>query len=225
MIPIFGSMVLRGSHGIHELVRPLIAIGGMGFVLLGVLQLMGNQFAFDRDGFRVFVLCAARRRDILLGKNLTFAPVAMGLAAILLMIVQIVCPMRLDHLLAMFPQYASMFLLFCIFTNLLSIYAPVYVAAGSLKPSNPKLTTVLLQFAMGIFLFPLTQGLTLLPLGIEAVLVGLLGWPAGVPIYLVLSLAECAVVVVIYRLALDWQGGLLQAREQRILEIVTSRAL
>ena len=58
--------------------RPLVAIGGMAFVLLGVVQMMANQFGFDRDGFRVFVLSAAPRRDILLGKNLAFAPLAAG---------------------------------------------------------------------------------------------------------------------------------------------------
>ena len=69
MIPIFGSMLLKGGRSIPESIRPLVAIGGMVFVLLGVLQLMGNQFGFDRDGFRVFVLSPASRRDILLGKN------------------------------------------------------------------------------------------------------------------------------------------------------------
>ncbi len=59
MIPIFGSMLWRGRHGIPERLLPLIAIGGMGLVLLGMLQLMANQFGFDRDGFRVFVLSAA----------------------------------------------------------------------------------------------------------------------------------------------------------------------
>jgi ABC-2 type transport system permease protein len=223
MIPIFGSMLWRGRYNTPESIRPLVAIGGMVLVLLGLLQLMGNQFAFDRDGFRVFVLCAAPRRDILLGKNLAFAPVALGMAAIVLTIIQLVCPMRLDHFLAMFPQYISMFLLFCIFTNLLSIYAPVYVAAGSLKPSNPKVSTVLLQLVMFMFLFPLTQAPTLLPLGIEVVL-RFLGRTAGAPIYLLLSLAQCAAVVIIYHFSLDLLGGLFQAREQRILESVTNRA-
>ena len=50
----------------------------IGIALFGVLQLMSNQFGFDRDGFRVFVLCAAPRRDILLGKNLSFAPLALA---------------------------------------------------------------------------------------------------------------------------------------------------
>jgi ABC-2 type transport system permease protein len=221
---IFGSMLFRQRHDLPESLRPLVAIGGMGVVLLGVLQLMSNQFGFDRDGFRTFVMCAAPRREILLGKNLSFAPVALGMAAILLTIVQIVNPLRLDHFLAMLPQYISMFFLCCICTNLLSIYAPVHVAAGSLKPSNPKVSTVLLQLAMVFFLFPLTQGATLLPLGIEALL-RFQGWGTSLPICLLLSLAECALIVVIYRFSLIWQGRLLQAREQKILEIVTNRAL
>ncbi len=223
MIPIFGSMVFRVHQDLPELIRPLIAIGGMGFVLLGVLQLMSNQFGFDRDGFRVFVLSAASRRDILLGKNLTFVPVVMGMAAILLVAVQVLCPMRLDHLVAMVPQYLSMFLLFCILANFSSIYAPFFIAAGTLKPSNPKMSTILLQMVMFLFLLPLTQGPTLLPLGAEALL-RFAGWPEVLPIYLVLSLVECAVVVLIYWLILRWQGSLFQAREQQILESVTNRA-
>ena len=69
---VFGSMLWQGP-GFSELMRPLVAIGGMAFVLFGLVQLMANQFGFDRDGFRVFVLSAARRRDILMGKNLSFA--------------------------------------------------------------------------------------------------------------------------------------------------------
>ena len=66
----------------------------MAFVLFGVVQLMSNQFGFDRDGFRVFVLSAARRRDILLGKNLSFAPLVLGMAAIVLVVLQVLCPLR-----------------------------------------------------------------------------------------------------------------------------------
>jgi hypothetical protein len=222
MIPIFGSMLLNGRHSAPVLIRPLVAIGGMVLVLLGLLHLMGNQFGFDRDGFRVFVLSPAPRRDILLGKNLAFAPVVLGLAAIVLLIVQVVSPLRVDHFLSMFPLYISMFLLFCLLTNLLSIYAPVHVAPGSLKASNPKLSTVLMQLVMFLFLFPLTQMPALLPLGIEAVL-RFLGWSAAIPICLVLSLAECALVVVIYHFSLVGEGALLQSREQRILESVTKQ--
>jgi hypothetical protein len=220
MIPIFASMLYKGGRGIPESTRPLAAIGGMAFALMGLLQLMGNQFGFDRDGFRVFVLSATPRRDILLGKNLVFVPLAFGMAAILCVIMQISSPLRWDQILAMVPQFISMFLLFCILTNLLSIYTPVHVAPGSLKPANPKLSTGLLQFVIFAVLFPLTQSITVLPAGIEALLHSL-GWGAQLPIYLVLSLAECAAVAVIYFFSLIWFGGLLQAREQTILECVT----
>jgi hypothetical protein len=220
---IFGSMVWNARQTMPGPLRPLIALGGMMFVLLGVLQLMGNQFGFDRDGFRVFVLSPASRRDLLMGKNLAFAPLALGMGAVELAAVQAICPMRADHLVSMPPLYVSMFLLFCVLANLMSIYAPVYLAAGSLKASNLKLTTGLLQFAMFTILFPLTQAPAFLPLGIEAGL-SLLGRTGGLPVCLLLSLAECAAVVALYRLVLAWQGGLLQAREQAILETVTNRA-
>lgn len=219
---VYGSMILKLPGDTPDSIRPLVAIGAMAVALFALLQLMANQFGFDRDGFRVFVLCAAPRRDILLGKNLAFVPLALGIAAIMVTIVQVVCPMRLEHFLSMVPQFISMFLLFCILMNLLSIYAPMPVAAGSLKPANPKLVPVLMQLAMFTFFFPLTQAPTLLPLGIEAALEWQ-GWTAGAPICLVLSLAQCVAVVFIYRLSLTWQGSLLEAREHKILETVTSR--
>lgn len=220
---VFGSALMHLPVTFPGIVRPLVAIGAMVLVLFSMLQLMSNQFGFDRDGFRVFVLCAASRRDILLGKNLAFAPITLSIAAILLVAVQVVTPLRFDHFLAMVPLYVAMYLLFCLLANLISIYAPLFIAAGSLKPANPKLKTVFLQLVMFMFLFPLTQVPTLLPLGIEAAL-QYLGWTSRAPICLVLSLVECAAAVWIYRVCLNWQGDLLQKREQRILETVTNRA-
>jgi ABC-2 type transport system permease protein len=107
-------------------------------------------------------------------------------------------------------------------TNLLSIYAPVHVPAGSFKPANPNMTVILLQLLTTMVLLPLTQAVTLIPLGAE-MLMGILGWTSSVPIYLLLSLAECAVVVVIYHFMLNLQDSLFQASEQWILERVTNR--
>lgn len=219
---IFGSMLWRSRDSIPEAARPLVAVGGVVFALFGVLQVMGNQFGFDRDGFRVFVLCAAPRRDILLGKNLAFAPVTLGLFVVYLVVVQVVCPLRPDHALAMIPQFVSMYLLFCLFTNMLSIVTPAQMAPGTLKPSNMTAVGGFIQVGMFVVLFPLTQLPTLLPLGAEAGL-SLLGRTAGLPVYLLLSLAECAAIVVVYRLLIAWQGDLLQQREQAILERVTNK--
>lgn len=220
---IFGSALWKTGAQVPPPFRPLIAVGACGFVLLGLLQIMANQFGFDRDGFRVFVLCAAPRRDILLGKNLSFAPLALGMSATLVIIVEVFCRLRLDHLLAMVPQFVSMFLLFSVVMNLLSIYAPMHLAAGSMKPANPKLVPILIQLVATMVLVPLSLAPTLAPVAIEALLEWQ-GWSHGVPVFLPLALLECAAVVFIYRFLLGWQGGLLQSREQKILDCVTDRA-
>jgi hypothetical protein len=148
---------------------------------------------------------------------------ALGMAAVILTVIQMACPLRLDHFLAMFPQFVSMFLLFCLLANLVSIYTPMHIPAGALRPTNPKLIPILLQLVMIFCLFPMSQAPTLLPWGIEAALEWQ-GWTKGIPVCLMLSLAECAAVVVLYHFCLNWQGGLLQSREQKILETVTGRA-
>lgn len=222
MSGIFGAMIFRGQSAPVEALRPLLAAGGISLSLLGVMQLAGNQFGFDRDGFRVFVLSSVSRRDILLGKNLAHAPLVLVLGLVLIVLVQCFCPLRIDHFLSLFPQLISMFVLFCVFTNFSSIYAPLRIAVGTLKPSNMKLTTALVQLVLFCGLFPLSQGLTLLPLGIEQVS-EFLGWTDGLPVCLILSALGCPVAVAIYWLALAGQGRLLQAREQRILEVVTNR--
>src|SRR5262249_53152940 len=104
-----------------------------------------------------------------------------------------------------------------------SIYTPIHIPVGSLRPTNIKFSTVMIQMFMFMILMPLAQAMTLLPLGAEALLESL-GWSRGLPVGLLLSLAEAVVAVLIWLLALSWQGRLLQAREQAILETVTNRA-
>jgi hypothetical protein len=86
-----------------ETLRPLPAFGAMAMILFCMVQLVGNQFGFDRSGFRVFVLCAAQRKDILVGKNLALAPLPLALGTVMVALVQALYPMRLDHLLALIP--------------------------------------------------------------------------------------------------------------------------
>jgi ABC-2 type transport system permease protein len=220
---ILGSILLQGRADMPVGVRPLFGFAAIAFVLFGLLQLMGNQFGVDRDGFRFYVLCAAPRREILFGKNLCFLPIAFVTSVLLLAGVQFACPMRLDHAVAMLPQFVSMYLLFCAMANLFSILAPYFIAAGSLKAATPKFSTIVLTLVMFFFLFPIGQGLTLLPLAVEAGL-NAYGIGGGVPICLLMSIVECAGVVVFYHFSLGWLGDFLQAREQKILEQVTNRA-
>jgi hypothetical protein len=221
LLVVFGSMFLARSAELPLTVRPLIALGAMAMVLFSLMQLIGNQFGFDRGGFRVFVLCPVPRADVLLGKNLAIAPVALGLGTLATVVVEVIYPMRPDHLLALLPQFVSMFLLFCLLANLLSILAPMPVAAGSMKPANPR-GVVLLLHMLFFFLTPLVVLPAMAPLGLEYALqeLGGLGY---VPLYLLLSLLECLGVVYLYRFVLAWEGRLLQSQEQKILGVVTTR--
>jgi hypothetical protein len=222
LVVVFGAMFLRRSLAPPDAARPLLAFGAIAMILFSMVQFVGNQFGFDRNGFRVFVLCGARRRDILLGKNLACAPLALSLGMLVVALLQVIYPMRLDYFLAVLFQLVSMYLLFCLLANWLSILAPLHIPAGSFRPTNLKGIPLLLQLAF-MFLLPPVLAMTLLPLGVQ-VLLEWLGLAGRVPICLLLSLAECGAVGYVYRLVLTWQGALLQAREQRILEIVTSKA-
>ena len=223
MVPVLGAMIFRtGVRTLPESVRPLLGLGAMSFTLFGFIQVMSNQFGFDRDGFRVYVLSAARRRDILLGKNLAIAPLVLPLMLLLVVGFHIFSSMRADHLLAMVPAAVSMFALFCTTCNLMSIVAPVYIPSGAMKASNIKASTVLIQMVLFTVLFPLTQGLVFLPLGVEA-LARHFGWIDRAPLFLLLSVAEMAVVLGAYALTLNGLGSLLRRRETLILETVTNR--
>jgi hypothetical protein len=222
LVIVFGGSVFAGK-GVQMpvYVRPLLAAGSFAMVMLMLVQLVGNQFAFDRSGFRTYVLCAAPRRDILLGKNVAFLLPALSLCLFTTAVLQLLRPMRWDHFLACLPQMVSMFFLFCMAANWLSILAPMPVQSGSMKPMSPKGSIILLQLLF-TFLFPMTMSPTLLPLGIDFAL-DELGWRHGVPVALLLSILLCVGVILLYRKMLDWQGQALQAREKKILETVTSK--
>ena len=218
---VFGSMLFTRSTVLPAAARPLVVYGATAAILLSFVQLVGNQFGFDRGGFRVFVLCPANRRDILLGKNLAVMPLAVGMGAVVVTVVEIVCPMRLDYFLAAWPQLLSMYLLFCMVANCLSILCPMRMAAGSMKPMNLKGVPLFLQFLF-FFLFPLALTPTLLPLGIALPLEAL-GWAQALPVCLILSVAECVGIVYLYRFVLTLQARWLHAREQKILESVITK--
>jgi hypothetical protein len=222
LVLIFGAMFLAQRVELPPSARPMLAFGAMSMILFSMIQFVGNQFGFDRSGFRVFVLSPAGRRDILLGKNLAVAPLALGLGIVAAILLQIFYPMRLAFFLAVPPQFLSMYLLFCLLANCLSIISPMPISPGSLRPVNPKGLTILLHAAF-VFLLPLALLPTLIPLGFALMLEELGLAPAG-PIHLTLSLLVCVAVVCLYRYLLTWQGKFLQAREQKILEIVTTKA-
>ncbi|HLH32070.1 MAG TPA: hypothetical protein VKY31_12780 [Terriglobia bacterium] len=213
---VFGSTFLRTHANPAELVRPIMASGLMAFILLGLAQLAGNQFGFDRSGFRVFVLAGAPRSDILMGKNLALLPIALGLGLIGTVALQFAFPMHIDHFIAALLQMASMYLAYCLVLNLLSVLAPSAIAQGTLRPVRLKGLAVLVHLLFFFFILPIALGVTLIPLGFEFLL--------KFPVYLPLSVLEFVAILYLYPRALVLQGQLLQTREQRILEIVAAKA-
>jgi hypothetical protein len=223
MIFIFGTSVVRMSSRPGEFTRPLMASAVLAMILFGMGQLAGNQFSFDRSGFRNFVLAAAPRREILLGKNLALAPLILGLALVAVIFLQVYFPMRLDYFVAALCQMVTMFLLFCLFSNFVSILNPTPIRAGSLKPAVKPSGKTILFGLLTVALFPFALAPSMVPLGLE---IGLhwLGWFPGVPISLLFSVGEVLAVGYLYSWVLDRQGELLQSRELRILDVVSARA-
>ena len=223
MIFIFGASVVRMSSRPGEFTRPLMASAVLAMILFGMGQLAGNQFSFDRSGFRNFVLASTPRREILLGKNLALAPLVLGLALVAVIFLQVAFPMRLDFFIAALFQMITMFLLYCMFSNFVSILNPTPTTAGSLKPAVKPSGKTLLFGILTMVLFPFALAPSMIPLGLE---IGLhwLGWFSGIPISLLFSLGEVLAVGYLYSLVLDRQGELMQSRELRILDVVSARA-
>jgi hypothetical protein len=222
MVIVFGGLLLGQVGSPPAEVRPLIAIGSATMIALMSVQLVGNQFGYDRTGFRAYVLCPAPRREILIGKNVAVAPLVLGLALFNVVVAGVVFPMRIDHYPAAFAQVISMYLIFCLLANTLSILAPIPMAAGSMQPANMKMIPILMQMAF-LLAFPVAMVPVFAPIGVEAA-VGYFGDIHWLPVSLILSLAVLGLVVLGYRWIVSVQGEWLATREQKILEVVTSKA-
>jgi hypothetical protein len=137
-----------------------------------------------------------------------------------LVILQFLFPLRAMHFLATLLQLGSVYLIYCMLGNVISVVAPSAVSAGTMKPAQARVMTMLIHVFSGL-LSPLAFVPAAVPLGIE---LALARYPVvgRLPIYFAFSLAELAIVVWIYNRMLDVQGRLLQAREQRVLEAVTA---
>jgi ABC-2 type transport system permease protein len=219
---IFGSTLAAGRKTrLPETLRPMMAMAIITLEILSLSQIFQNQFGFDRDGFRTLLLSPARRRDILLGKNLSLAPLTLGSGALGLVILEFLYPLSISYFLASLVQLVSAYLVVCLIGNYTSILLPSAVRAGSFRSSTNTFSGSLLR-VLAVFVLMSALGPLFLPMGID-VLLHSLQFAEFVPIYLILALLELALIGVLYALLLDSQGSLLQSREQKILQAVTSK--
>jgi ABC-2 type transport system permease protein len=220
MLLIFGIMIfIRHSAKIGDNFRPFIATGAVAFMFLSLSQLMFNLFGFDRSGFRQLVLLPTPRKQILLGKNLAFLPVAAGIGAIFLLIVKIAMGISFVIVIAAGLQLLAAFLLLSMVGNLISVLVPYRVAPGSLKPTKSSTKTSILIFVSRMF-FPMFMAPIFFPPAMGLLLAGV-GWLPVAPVNLFFSAVLFVLLAFFYLLSLGPLGELLQRREKQILEVVT----
>jgi ABC-2 type transport system permease protein len=214
------GLLFRTAPQLPEALKPFVVVGSMGFSLFMLVQFFGNQFGYDRQGFRAFVLSPVDRRLLLLGKNVATWPVggAFGLALWAMLTIWLRLPVFVA--LAALFQLATLLLLASVAGNVLSILLPFRVEPGSMKPTKvPGLVMVVMVLCH--FLFPVVLLPVLMPPLLEFVWL-ILDGPAWVPVNLLLSLLLAVVVAFAYWQTLGPLGSLLERRELRILNTVTA---
>ena len=205
MMVVFGGLVLSRNGTPPAVLRPLMVFGaGVMIMYFAGMQLLANQFGFDRSGFRAFALSPIPRRDIVFGKNLAVAPLVLGLGLVGFVIAGAVFPLRIDHYPAVAAQLVAAYLILCMMSNVTSILTPIPLAAGTSRPSGVKFGPMLLQMLV-MMLMPILVAPVLLPYGVEALL-SELDIVSGVPISLPLSLVVLLLVALIYRVVITVQG-------------------
>lgn len=214
------SVLFRAAPKIPLAAKPFIVTGAMAFSLFMLVQFLANQFGFDRQGFRAFVLSPVDRRLILLGKNLATWPVGATFGLLLLATISIWLRLPLLAAVAAVFQLATLLLLGSLTGNLLSILVPFRVEAGSLKPTKMPAMAMMVMMLCNL-LFPVVMVPVFVPALLEW-LWQLAGWPVWVPVNLVLSVLLATLTALLYWQTLGACGRLLQRREIKILNTVTA---
>jgi hypothetical protein len=220
MLLIFGVMALvKNSRDIPESAMPFLPTGAVIFTFFSLSQLMFNQFGFDRNGFRSYLLWPTPRHHILLGKNLSFLPVALIVGLTLLIIITWSKKLPLIFGVCGLLQIVTAFLLISMVANVTSVMVPYRLGHGTLKPTKTRpLATFLIilsTFSLPLILTPVI----LVP--VVGYVLNRVGWITPELSVALLSAILLALTVLAYKRALPPLGRLLQRREQRILEIVT----
>ncbi len=220
---VFGSIMMSSDEmTLPDALRPFVPLSFFFLVMMGLSQQMFNQFGADRDGFRAYVMFPVQRRDILIGKNVSVAPLMTALCLVLVLMFQFFFPMGISHFLATLVQMLIAILIFSLLGNYTSIFFPYGVNRSTMKPVQLNVLTVL-ALMLAMFLSPVLFVPTFFFLGFESILKTVLGIDIQ-PFYLIASLMQLGIVIWIYRIVVSIQGKMLQKRETRILDLVANVA-
>ncbi|MBX3746177.1 MAG: hypothetical protein KF833_12805 [Verrucomicrobiae bacterium] len=216
-----GGLAMNAKGALPEPVRALMPAGAVALTFFGMMQVMFNQFGFDRDGFRALVLLPARRSGVLLGKNLAVAPVALTVLGVLLGLLTGLGGMAWTGWLEAMGLFVAAWALLSLAGNVASILVPYRFQPGSTKPTKmTALTTFLILLVTSMF--PVVIAPLMLPAAAGMVLERGWGWPGWV-VSLGGATALAAASVTGYRFALEPMGQWLARRERAILKAVTEQ--
>ena len=221
LIPLIGSMMFGVGEEIPSLAFRAMAPGATVFSMFSMAPIVQNIFAFDRDGFRLFVLSPVPGREILVGKNLALAPIVIVFGVAISAFVIAYSGQNYLDIVSNVLLISSAYLGLCIFGNWMSILIPFAVKPGAVNAANQSLTNAVVQFlamaVLPVLVIPLGA-----PLAAEIILKEM-DIVNGVPIYFLAMLVEFPIILLLYLLCVRHQGQLLERRQQRILDVVSEK--
>ena len=213
-------LLFRSAGDLPAAAGPFLTTGVVVFSMFLMIGFVGNQFGFDRDGFRALVLSPAERWQILLGKNLAVFPAAAASAVILVVVITVWLRLSPLVFLASLLQLAVGVLGASIAGNLMSILVPYRIQPGSMKPTKmPGLAMLLLVVSQ--LSLPLALTPAFLP-PLAGYVLERVGVARADVINLLLSLVLAAATAFVYWRSLGPIGRLLQRRETKILQTVSA---
>ncbi len=218
---LFGVLQTWQLPPIDEL-KAAIIVGFTACSLFITSGMLGNCFAYDRAGFRAFVLSPIRRERILLGRNLATTPFLLLQTLLLAIAIGLYFGMAIDKLVASVLLSAAILPLYCLLTNLMSIVTPFPLAAGSIQPKQFNLVPVLLSLLLSMLMPGITM-VALLPLALEWSIDRVAPAISAIPIAMLFSFFWLFASLSLYRWLLPWEGKLLMKREIELLRVVTSK--
>ena len=190
----------------------LLATGGVLYVFLIMASLSCNNFAFEKDGMRMYILSPIDRRKILLGKNIVLTVMALIFSIVLLTLNAIVFgDMNVANLLFIVLSFISFAAISATIGNWLSIRFPKRMRFG--KRLN-------VSGVAGLLLIPMVIVLATPPL--TATLVGYFTRNFFYEYLTLLGFASLSVIL--YSLIINLHGRTLARREIDILDAVREPA-
>jgi hypothetical protein len=214
------SLLFRSSGNLPAWAGPFLPTGVVVFSMFLTIGFVGNQFGFDRDGFRAMLLAPIDRWQVLFGKNLAALPPTAAASSVLVMGLGVWLHLPVLVVLASLLQLATGLCLTMMAGNALSIAVPYRIQPGSMKPTKMPAGALILLLVLQMSL-PLALTPAFLP-PLAGFLSARSGGPDSSIVNLTLSLVMAAGMALLYWWSLGPAGRWLRRREMRILEIVSA---